>query len=150
MTRRTVQLVPGLFNVTLEPFLQEHVHEAVIPEHAALDRREEAWNGHAGTGKKQKIQKKLISFVNMDMDLYTGAVYVLQHILPHMSSGAILHFHDFFNAATACYSGEMRALYDVLFSNHSVFGHTKESAMHLQMMPFETLGFREPLVFRVL
>lgn len=86
----------------------------------------------------------------MDMDLYSGAYFVLQRIFPHLSTGAIIHFHDFFNSRTECNSDEMKALYDVMFNLPGLFGQSKETAFQLQMMPFETAGFREPLVFRVM
>lgn len=111
--------MPGLFNQTLVPFLQRHA---------------------SATSK--------IGFVNMDMDLYSGARYVLESIIPHLSRGAVIHFHDFYNAMNSCNSDEMRALYDVLFAQ-SQFGWTQETSLQLQYMPFETTGFREPITFRV-
>ena len=117
-----MKIIPGLFNQTLDSFLLQHV---------------------VAQGGKQ------ISFVNIDMDLYSGAFYVLERILPHLSSGAVIHFHDFFNAFNSCHSDEMRALFDVMFNN-SPFGKDRPSSIQLQMMPFETGGFREPLVFRVI
>jgi hypothetical protein len=120
-TRSTVKIVNGLFNETLEPFLRRNIVNGM----------------------------KKISFVNMDMDLYSGAYYVLERIIPHLSSGAVIHFHDFFNSMTNCHSDEMRALYVIMF-NHSEFGMTKDTSFQLQFMPYETVGFREPLVFRFL
>lgn len=83
------------------------------------------------------------------MDLYSGAKYVLEHIIPHLSRGAVLHFHDFHNSLNSCDSDEMRALHDVLFQ-HPQFGWTEETSLQLQFMPFETLGFREPITFRLM
>lgn len=124
-----MRIVKGLFEQTLEPFLLQHA--------LSLDQ-----DSHSRSSKK-------ISFVNMDMDLYSGAHYVLQRILPHLSARGVVHFHDFFNEVSRCRSDEMRALYDVLFNHSSSFGSTRENSIQLQMMPFETFGFRQPLVFRV-
>ena len=120
-TRSNVMILPGLFNRTLEPFLSSH---------APLNK---------------------ISFVNIDMDLYSGAYYVLNTILPHLSIGAVIHFHDFFNSIHYCRpSDEMQALYDVMFGRHNTLEQSERNIIQLQMMPFETGGFRQPIVFRVL
>lgn len=83
----SVQLIPGLFNETLEPFLLTHV----------LDK---------------------IAFVNIDMDLYSGAVYVLEKLLPHLQLGSIIHFHELVwttRGGPRCRGAdELRALWDVM------------------------------------
>jgi hypothetical protein len=85
-----------------------------------------------------------VAHVNLDMDLYGGAVYVLKHLMPRFRNGTILHFHEFFkyNETTNSLKGdqEMRALYDALKQS--------PTPMVLQLMPFHT-KFREPAVFRV-
>jgi hypothetical protein len=81
-----VQLVPGLFNETLEPFL----------------------GTHPGT----------VAFANFDMDLYGGAVYVLQQLVPRLRVGSILHFHELLwtkRGGRSCRGAEeLRALWQVL------------------------------------
>ncbi len=86
-----------------------------------------------------------MSFVNMDMDLYSGAVFVLKTLVPHLSRGAVLHFHDFFSSVAYCDpSDEMRALHDVMFGDH----RDRNFKFQLQLMPYETRKFRQPIVFR--
>lgn len=86
-----------------------------------------------------------IGFVNIDMDLYKGAYYVLNKLIPRFQPGTIVHFHEFFshNSKHNTLGGEeeMRALYYVL--KRSTIPVT------LQLMPFQA-RWREPLVFRVL
>ena len=107
-----MKIIPGLFNQTLEPFLLKYASE------------------------------KKISFVNIDMDLYSGAVYVLDNIIPFLSPGAILHFHDFYNHYNPCRSDEMEALYKVMFAK------TNFSSLTLQMLPFHTVASQDSVVFR--
>lgn len=61
-----------------------------------------------------------VSFVNIDMDLYSGAVYVLTRLVPHFSDGCIVHFHELTNDAMKGLD-ELRALYDIvnLFPHYS-------------------------------
>jgi hypothetical protein len=111
-------VIKGLFNETLQPFLDEH--------------------------KGEKL-----SFVNMDMDQYSGALYVLTRLLPaYTRPGSVLHFHDFLdiNEATLEMRGgeEMLALYDTMKSSAA-----KGVPIRLQLMPFRA-NFRFPVVFRVL
>lgn len=96
---RRVELIPGLFNETLEPFLAAHPKDSV-------------------------------SFANIDMDLYSGALYVLRHLLPRLRIGSILHFHELVwtrRGGLYCRGAdELRALWEVV---HSVPG------LQLELLP---------------
>ena len=90
------RLIPGLFNNTLVPFLKEKNRLAMASSSHSLQ----------------------VAWLNVDNDLYDGAVYILQHILPLMRKGGIIHFHDFMHINESTYQcvgmDEMKALYDVL------------------------------------
>jgi hypothetical protein len=85
-----------------------------------------------------------IAYVNLDMDLYSGALYVLKQIMPRFRAGTVLHFHELvkYNDASKTLRGdqEMRALYDALKQS--------PTPVVLQLMPFYA-DFREPVVLRV-
>ena len=61
-----------------------------------------------------------VSFVNIDMDLYSGAVYVLTRLMPRFADGCIVHFHELTGDAKQGMD-ELRALYDILnlFPNYA-------------------------------
>lgn len=52
-----------------------------------------------------------VAFINIDCDLYKGAVYVLKQLAPRMRSGTIIHFHELNQNGWA---DELKALYDFL------------------------------------
>lgn len=86
-----------------------------------------------------------IGFVNMDMDLYEGARYVLRALMPHFKSGSIIHFHDFLDQCDRKNflrkNDEIRALYDTM---------NEFPGLHLQLMPFNARHFKNAAVFKVL
>jgi len=92
-----------------------------------------------------------VSFVNIDMDLYSGAVYVLQQLIPHFKVGSVIHFHELVRLAKGKVFGggyqwncvkmdELRALYDIMQRNPS---------LDLQFMPYQAKVFGMT-VFKVL
>jgi hypothetical protein len=108
--------------------------------------------------------RERVGYVNMDMDLYGGAHYVLLKLLPFFQKGSIIHFHEFYNIlpwggpeTIKCFGGEeLRALYDVLSllsspTSNSVTNMKKfgRSGISLQLLPYVS-NFQAPLVFRVL
>jgi hypothetical protein len=93
-----------------------------------------------------------VSFVNIDMDLYSGAVYVLQQLMPHFKRGSVIHFHEFARLAKGKVFGggynwncvvmdEMRALYDIMQRNPD---------LDVQFMPYQAKQVFGMTVFRVL
>jgi hypothetical protein len=88
-----------------------------------------------------------IAFMNVDNDLYDGAVYILTHTLPWMKPRGVVHFHDFFKhnhsvsvEGQRCQGlDEMRALYDVL----------KTSKVRLELLPVHANHHLECALFRV-
>lgn len=113
MIEKNVELIVGLFNQTLEPFLNAHPNENV-------------------------------GFVNIDMDLYKGAHFVLSKLMPRFEPGSIIHFHEFFSynpvSKTLGGEAEMRALYYAM--KQSTTPRT------FQLLPFQS-RYREPVVFVV-
>jgi len=51
------------------------------------------------------------AFINVDCDLYKGAVYVLKQLAPRMRLGTIIHFHELNQNG---FADELKALYDFL------------------------------------
>jgi hypothetical protein len=101
-----------------------------------------------------------VAYINVDMDIYNGAVDVLRALLPRLHRGSILHFHEMFvitnsgkgkrmtSMTTSSCQGndEMRALYDVVRSQAAV-----GSPLSLKILPFSPhLKFREPSVMVVM
>lgn len=77
--------------------------------------------------------KEEVSFVNIDMDLYSGAVYVLKRLIPRFSNECIVHFHELTGEGKKGMD-ELRALYEIIdeFPNYSwqlilVFGRGRSS-----------------------
>merc|ERR1719440_1030033 len=62
---RNVQLLKGLFDDTLPPFLAE-----------------------------RKDPSETVAFANIDCDLYKGAIFVLKALQPRLCPGTLLHFHE--------------------------------------------------------
>jgi hypothetical protein len=87
---------------------------------------------------------EFVGHVNIDMDLFRGAFYVLKQLIPRFRPGTVLHFHEFFrhNASTNVLTGEaeMKALYYAM--------KRSSTPVRLQLMPFHS-RWREPAVFRV-
>lgn len=83
-TQPDVEFVVGLFNETLPAFLETHAAPGTLTgTEGAVNNDNTVANAH------------MISFVNFDMDLFSGALYVLETLLPRLRSGTILHFHEF-------------------------------------------------------
>lgn len=88
---------------------------------------------------------KKIGYVNIDNDLYEGAIYVLERVVKRLLDNAIIHFHDFLDHRLERHGfkncvglDEMRALYDVMLINPD---------LKLQLYPFYT-SHRSAVVFR--
>ena len=88
-------------------------------------------------------------FINIDMDLYDGAIFVLRNLKPFMQKGTIIHFHDLT-------SMDVRVRFlgnpsDIDQETLALFHFLKESEdITLQLMPFYSFGYRQAVVFRVL
>jgi len=87
----------------------------------------------------------LIEFANIDNDLYEGALYILQRIVPRMRRGSILHFHELLKwsgrgSGNCAAHDELRALYDVF---------DVIPGLHLELLAVRGPIF-EPVLFRVL
>jgi hypothetical protein len=92
----------------------------------------------------QEHPGEYVGHVNIDMDLFRGAYYVLKRLIPRFRSGTVVHFHELYmhNETTNVFSGEaeMKALYYAM--------KRSSTPVHLQLMPFQSRA-REPVVFRV-
>lgn len=136
-TEKGIMIQKGLFNETLPGFLKD-------PK----------------TSCSRKTGNSVLVGVNIDNDLYEGALYILNNLVPCMRKGTLLHFHDIFKPLketelTKSASGlqtamklqylnimeELSALYDFL--------RTKGSGMILQLLPYKNSA-REAIAFRVI
>jgi predicted O-methyltransferase YrrM len=87
-----------------------------------------------------------IDFVNIDNDLYEGALYILQRVLPRMHRGSIIHFHELLKwrggpGHVKCEAhDEVRALYKVFDSF---------PGLHLELIAIRG-QLEEPVIFRVI
>jgi hypothetical protein len=82
-----------------------------------------------------------IDFVNIDNDLYEGALYILQRVLPRMHRGSIIHFHELLKwpSKGKCEAhDELRALYKVF----DIF-----PGLHLELIAIRGQS-EEPVIFR--
>ena len=87
-----------------------------------------------------------ISWLNVDNDLYEGAVYILDYSIPRFMFGSIIHFHELVTSREStdqCVENEeIQALYDVMRKDaHRDF--------KLQLLQFSNALFFQPAVFRV-
>jgi hypothetical protein len=118
-----IQLEVGLFEDTLRPFL------------AKQGRRE----------REMSLSRLPVGFVNIDNDLYEGALFILSQLQSRFEHGSVVHFHELFarqHDSTKCVGNdEMRALY--------YFLKNTEVEFNLQFMPYH-VAYQEPAVFRVL
>jgi hypothetical protein len=58
-----------------------------------------------------------VDFLNVDNDLYEGALYILGRVLPRMTRGSIIHFHELLRWTLTGECGkndELMALYNVM------------------------------------
>ena len=144
-TQPDVEFVHGLFNATLPEFL---VHQTTRA-HANPD----------GDGDGAQFAADSVSFVNIDMDLFDGAAFVLETLYPHLRRGSLLHFHELVrqqkgrgpnregavisrgsDGAGACRGNEeLRALYEWLGRHQS---------LQLQLLPVQSRSF-ESVLFMV-
>lgn len=137
-----VVLHKGLFSETLPPFLA-------------------SWTG-----------EKRVGYVNVDMDLYAGAMDVLNHLGPWMANGTLLHFHELVHASEDGRGGgkhkglpmdEAKALLDWLTQNGAARSHVgagssgkshvparRLRALQLELIPRHRGVRDESVVFRVL
>lgn len=125
--RKGIFIQKGLFNETLPGFLAD-------PK----------------TSCSNKGSSNILVGVNIDNDLYTGALYILNNLVPCMVEGTLLHFHEIFKPAKYHSDGklihfvimdEMAALYDFL--------QNKGRGMILQILPYKNT-FGASAVFRVI
>ena len=117
-TVKGITLHKGLFNETLSVFLQNSQYSC-----------------------HRKHGNSILVGVNIDNDLYDGALYILKMLAPCMRVGTLLHFHEICHPTKRIYSEELRALYD--------FMTTESSNMILQLLPYVSQS-GEAAVFKVI
>ena len=122
-----IHLEVGLFEDTLPPFLAKQAGR----------------EAHLQGNKRFRLP---VGFVNIDNDLYEGALFILTQLQNRFDHGSVIHFHEFFSRRkkepTKCVGNdEMKALYDFLKMNQVDY--------NLQFMPYH-VQYQEPAVFRVI